>query len=78
MLDPTLWDRGAQQHRRLAGDREARDQVQARIAAAEFRILPLIEAGQLEVAEELVRAWDVHALDQIQGSGSAETEAPSS
>ena len=78
VLDPTLWDRGAQQYRRLAGDREARDQVQARIAAAEFRILPLIEAGQLEVAEELVRAWDVHALDQVQGSGSADTEAPSS
>lgn len=65
VFDPTLWERGAEQSRRLAGDREARQSVQARITAAEHRVLAMIEAGRADVAEELVRAWDAHELGLV-------------
>jgi hypothetical protein len=77
VADPVLWERGADLHRRLDGDREERDRVRARIAIAEKRVLPLIESGEAVLAEEFVRAWDAHSLDApAADSGKMDTEAP--
>lgn len=79
VFDPVLWERGALSHDRLAADAAEREQVRNRIAAAEARILPLIEAGDAELAEVFVRTWDDHSLDAPgeEDSGSTEMAAPS-
>lgn len=78
VFDPVLWERGAVLHDRLAADRGEREQVRNRIAAAEARILPLIEQGRAELAEALVCAWDDHSLDTPAAeSGNTDMAAPS-
>lgn len=76
LLAEDLWQRGAVQHDGLARDPAARVHLRNRIAAAEARILPLVEAGRSDLAEVLVEAWDDHDLGEI--SGKADMAAPSS
>jgi hypothetical protein len=79
VFDPALWERGARLHDRLTADPAQRERVRNRIAAAEARILPLIEDGDPELAEALIRAWDDHSLDAPDAavSGRTEIDAPS-
>ncbi len=78
LLGDELWRSGAAHHDRMAADPDARDQVRARIAAAEAHIFSAIEAGRHDVAEALVAAWDDHGLAEGLGSGRTEIEAPPS
>jgi len=77
LLSTGLWEEGAVHHDRMAADPGAREQVRARIAAAEAHVLSAIEAGRHDVAEALVAAWDDHGLAETEGSGSTEIDAPS-
>ena len=62
VLDPQVWPRSAERHEAMARDREARETLQARLAVAEGRIFPLVEAGEAGTAEAFVQAWDEHDL----------------
>lgn len=77
LLSAEVWPSGAAHHDRMAADPHAREQVRARIAAAETHIFSAVEAGRHDVAEALIEAWDDHGLAETNGKGRAGINAPS-